>query len=191
MRRISLWAFTWLGDKETVRLDSMWCIRNISIELQVFNLISSHSLCTIFLKAYQRYLSISKHEAILYSLSTDKLRPRRSQGFGSGMQWVRPLDPQHDYNLYTYLKNKTVNVHMHIPRQNLKAFRNGLLHILEVSRQMMKSPTLLRGPVTKWLHLPSSSFCILLVILGTSTTFPRGSRPTCRYQVGQGQFRRI
>ena len=67
----------------------------------------------------------------------------------SVLECSESLDPQHDYNLYTYLEKKTVNVHMHIPRQNLKAFLNGLLLILEVTRQMMKSPTLLRGPVTK------------------------------------------
>ena len=67
----------------------------------------------------------------------------------SVLECSESLDPQHDYNLYMYLKDKTVNVHMHIPRQNLKAFRNGVLHILELTRQMMKSRTLLRGPVTK------------------------------------------
>ena len=37
---------------------------------------------------------------------------------------MSPWIQQHDYNLYTYLKKKPVNVYVHIPRQNLKAFRN-------------------------------------------------------------------
>ena len=57
----------------------------------------SQSQCTIFRKAYQRYWGISKRGAILYSLSTDNLRPRRSQGQHRGkasvLGWHASLVP--------------------------------------------------------------------------------------------------